>query len=98
MENAVKYADAGVEVKIILALQNNTPMVMVQDNGWGFEQQYLKKIFKPYYRIEQPAGRHRNGHGMGLTNALHLVSAHRGKIWVDSKPGKGSTFSFTLPQ
>ena len=98
VENAVKYADAGVEVKITLALQNNTPMVMVQDNGWGIEQQYLKKIFKPYYRIEQPAGRHRNGHGMGLTNALHLVSAHGGKIWVDSKPGKGSTFSFTLPQ
>ena len=64
----------------------------------NIEQQYLKKIFKPYYRIEQPAGRHRNGHGMGLTNALHLVSAHGGKIWVDSKPGKGSTFSFTLPQ
>ena len=97
VENAVKYADAGVEVQIKLALLNNVPLVSVTDNGWGIEGQYLKKIFKPYYRIEQPVGRHRNGHGMGLTNARHLVQAHGGKIWVESCPGKGSTFSFTLP-
>ena len=98
VENAVKYADAGVEVQICLALQNNVPVVMVQDNGWGIAPQHIKKIFKPYYRIEQPVGRHRNGHGMGLTNSLHLVHAHNGKIWVQSELGKGSTFSFSLPQ
>ena len=43
VENAVKYADAGVEVTITLAMQNNAPIVMVRDNGWGIEQQYLKK-------------------------------------------------------
>ena len=98
VENAVKYADAGVEVQICLALQNNVPVVMVQDNGWGIAPQHIKKIFKPYYRIEQPVGRHRNGHGMGLTNSLHLVHAHNGKIWVQSELGKGSTFSLSLPQ
>ena len=96
MENAVKYADAGVEVRVRLAWQNNMPVVSVQDNGWGIAPQYLKKIFKQYYRIEQPSGRHRNGHGMGLTNVQHLVKAHGGKIWVQSYPGQGSTFSFTL--
>ena len=96
VENAVKYADAGVEVRVRLAWQNNMPVVSVQDNGWGIAPQHLKKIFKQYYRIEQPSGRHRNGHGMGLTNVQHLVKAHGGKIWVQSHPGKGSTFSFTL--
>ena len=98
VENAVKYADAGVEVQIRLALQNNVPVVMVQDNGWGIAPKHIKKIFKPYYRIEQPVGRHRNGHGMGLTNSMHLVRAHGGKMWVQSELGKGSTFSFSLPQ
>ena len=96
MENAVKYADAGVEVRVRLAWQNNMPVVSVQDNGWGIAPQHLKKIFKQYYRIDQPSGRHRNGHGMGLTNVQHLVKAHGGKIWVQSHPGQGSTFSFTL--
>ena len=96
VENAVKYADAGVEVRVRLAWQNNMPVVSVQDNGWGIAPQHLKKIFKQYYRIEQPSGRHRNGHGMGLTNVQHLVKAHGGKIWVQSYPGQGSTFSFTL--
>ncbi len=96
VENAVKYADAGVEVQVRLAWQNDMPVVSVQDNGWGIAPQYLKKIFKQYYRIDQPSGRHRNGHGMGLTNVQHLVKAHGGKIWVQSHPGQGSTFSFTL--
>ena len=97
MENAGKYADAGVEVQVKLTIQNNVPLVSVKDNGWGIEPQYLKKIFKPYYRIEQPEGRYRKGHGMGLTNAQQLVQAHGGKIWVKSEPDKGSVFSFTLP-
>ena len=96
VENAVKYADAGVEIQVRLAWQNDMPVVSVQDNGWGIAPQYLKKIFKQYYRIDQPASRHRNGHGMGLTNVQHLVKAHGGKIWVQSHPGQGSTFSFTL--
>ena len=96
VENAVKYADAGVEVQVVLTLQNNALLVSVKDNGWGIEPRYFKKIFRPYYRIEQPEGRYRKGHGMGLTNAQQLVQAHGGKIWVKSEPGKGSAFSFTL--
>lgn len=98
VENAVKYADNGVEVQVRLALHNGVPVVSVQDNGWGIAAKHIKKIFKPYYRIEQPVGRLRNGHGMGLTNSLHLVRAHGGKIWVQSELEKGSTFSFSLPQ
>lgn len=98
MENAVKYADAGVEVNVRIYMQNGDPAISVADNGWGIAPEHLKKIFKPYYRIEQPEGRYRKGHGLGLANVQQLVKMHGGKIWVQSQPDKGSVFSFTLPK
>ena len=97
LENAIKYADAVVEVNVRIYMQDSNPTISVSDNGWGIAPEYLKKIFKPYYRIEQPEGRYRKGHGLGLANVQQLVKAHGGEIWVQSELGKGSTFSFTLP-
>jgi signal transduction histidine kinase len=96
MENAVKYADEGVNVYVRLRQQGEGVLVEVEDNGWGIAPQDQKKIFKPYYRVSQPSGHHRRGSGIGLANARQLVKAHGGVIKLQSQPGKGSVFSFTL--
>ena len=96
MENAVKYADEGVNVYVRLRQQGEGVLTEVEDNGWGIAPLDQKKIFKPYYRVSQPSGHHRRGSGIGLANARQLVKAHGGVIKLQSQPGKGSVFSFTL--
>ena len=98
VENAVKYADSGVEVNIRIFEQDGKPAISVVDNGWGIAPEHIKQIFKPYYRIEQPEGRYRKGLGMGLANVQQLVKAHGGVITVQSEIGKGSVFTFSLQQ
>lgn len=97
VENGLKYSDHGVQVDLRLSLTEKNVLVEVQDNGWGIEAKYLKKIFKLYYRIPLEGDFERRGSGVGLTSAKSAVLAHGGKIWVKSEPGIGSTFSFTIP-
>ena len=97
VENGLKYSDHGVEVEIKLNKTVKGVLVEVQDNGWGIEEKYLKKIFKLYYRIPLEGDYERRGSGVGLSSAKSAVLAHGGKIWVKSEPGIGSTFSFTIP-
>ena len=97
VENGLKYSDHGVQVDLRLSLTEKNVLVEVQDNGWGIEAKYLKKIFKLYYRIPFEGDYERRGTGVGLTSAKSAVLAHGGKIWVKSKPGIGSVFSFTIP-
>lgn len=97
VENGLKYADHGVQVEIRLNKTEKGVSVDVQDNGWGIAPEYQKKIFKLYFRIPLEGDYERRGSGVGLASAKSAVLAHGGKIWVESEPGKGSTFSFTLP-
>ena len=96
IENSVKYADAGVEVNVRIFEQEGVTTLSVADNGWGIAPEHLKKIFRQYYRIEQPDGCYRKGHGLGLANVQQLVKAHGGVITVQSEIGKGSVLTFTL--
>ena len=97
VENALKYSDHGVQVEIKLNKAEKVVLVEVQDNGWGIEAKYLKKIFKLYYRIPLKGEYERRGSGVGLSSAKSAVRVHGGKIWVKSEPTIGSTFSFTIP-
>ena len=71
--------------------------VSVADNGPGIKPEDLKRIFERYYRIETDLSHQVGGFGIGLYLSSEIVKGHRGKIWAKSKPGKGSTFYFTLP-
>lgn len=93
IENAVKYSEADIEVSI--RSDEKFAIVSVKDNGIGIDRKYQKKIFEQFYRI--PGTQHKNGYGIGLTLVKYAVRAHGGTIRVESEPGKGSTFTFTLP-
>ena len=97
--NALKFTSEGGRVIISAAPKRNGKAyveVAVSDTGCGIAKGDLKKIFDKFKRTD--AGRKAaGGSGLGLSIAKHIIAAHGGEIWVESEPGKGSTFFFTLP-
>ncbi len=95
MENAVKYSDKEANVEVNIKQDEHFTIISVSDHGVGIYRKYQKKIFEQFYRI--PATHHKSGYGIGLAMVKYAVKAHGGTIKVVSEPGKGSTFTFTLP-
>ena len=83
----IRALDTGPEVR-----------VQVADTGEGIPQQELPRLFERSYRPDRSRSRASGGAGLGLSIAKGIVEAHGGRIWVESEPGHGSTFSFTLPK
>ena len=95
MENAVKYSDKEANVDVNIKQDEHFTIISVSDHGVGIDKKYQKKIFEQFYRI--PATHHKSGYGIGLAMVKYAVKAHGGTIKVVSEPGKGSTFTVTLP-
>lgn len=96
LSNAIKYSPDSLDIYINIADQDNEIKVSVKDNGIGISQQHLDKIFDRYYRVEEHAIQFQ-GLGIGLFISYEIIQRHKGKLWAESEPGKGSTFYFTLP-
>ncbi len=97
IENAVKYSDGKSEVRITGRTTSDKVCIMVEDQGLGIPKEDQTRIFERFYRVDKARSRKAGGTGLGLSIVKHLVLAHGGEIWVDSEPGRGSTFFFTLP-
>ncbi len=97
LENAVTHTDTGGSVTIDAGQQDNWVWISVIDTGEGLPADELPNIFERFYRVDKSRSRATGGSGLGLTIARRLVEAHGGEIKVQSEPGKGSNFSFTLP-
>jgi signal transduction histidine kinase len=90
--NALKYSKGRV---VLTAVEDGAELkVSVADGGPGIPEHDLPRIFDRYYRGQRHEG---EGLGLGLFIVRKLVEAHGGRIWADSQPGQGSTFTFTLP-
>ena len=98
ISNAVKFCDSdrGL-INIRLRAAGNQLIVEVQDNGIGINPKDLDKIFQPFHQIKDPTQGRPPGTGIGLSITKRIVDFHHGRIWVDSEPGRGSKFSFSLP-
>ncbi len=94
LDNAIKYTNPFGKVTIKLTSINEGVLVQVKDNGIGIPEDKQQFIFDAFYRISTE----RKGSGLGLSIAKQIVESHGGRIWVESTPGKGSIFSFTLPK
>lgn len=95
LTNAVKFSPEGGTVRVVAAGQDGQVLVQVCDNGPGIPAEELPKVFERFYRGAN--ARDRLGVGLGLAIARQLVETQGGRIWVESTPGQGSVFSFTLP-
>jgi light-regulated signal transduction histidine kinase (bacteriophytochrome) len=95
--NAIKYHKQGIspQVRISAQRQNNHWLFSVDDNGIGIEPEYKERIFGLFKRLH--TSDQYSGTGIGLALCQRIVERHHGRIWVQSEPGKGSTFYFTLP-
>jgi two-component system phosphate regulon sensor histidine kinase PhoR len=94
--NAIKYGKDKGTVITSLVVENDYVFVSVKDDGPGIEQQHLNRIFERFYRIDRSRAKDRGGTGLGLAIVKHILEAHNSKIYVSSKPGSGTIFSFKL--
>jgi len=97
LENAVKYSPPEGEVRVSVEPQEGHLVIGVSDQGIGIPPPDQEKLFAPFQRLEKSRLSGVRGVGLGLMVCRRLVEAHGGHIWVESKPGHGSTFSFTMP-
>jgi two-component system phosphate regulon sensor histidine kinase PhoR len=84
-------------VALSASLKDKIVQVDVSDTGIGIADKDLPRIFERFYRVDKARSRELGGTGLGLSIVKHIVQAHNGQVWVQSTPGKGSTFSFTIP-
>ncbi len=94
--NAIKFTDKG-EVAIRASVTNGAFTVAVCDTGPGIPMADQAKIFEEFQQADSSITRKKGGTGLGLSIAKRIIEMHGGRIWVESEPGKGSTFYFTLP-
>lgn len=97
LENALKYSDEGVSVIIKVKKEKNRVVLSVEDNGWGIERKYQKKIFTQFFQVPREQVAHQHGYGVGLAYTKYIMEAHGGSISVESEPGKGSTLICKFP-
>ena len=99
LSNAHKFSPAGESISVDAALSENRNYVIVnvKDYGIGFAEEQVAHIFDKFYQIEGSLIPQQYGTGLGLTLVKYLVELHGGSVWVSSKPGSGSTFSFKIP-
>ncbi len=96
--NAIKYTPAGGSITLKTVEEEGQVMVSVQDTGIGIPPADLPYIFDKFYRVKNEETEDIRGTGLGLSIVKSVLEKHNGRIWVDSKPGKGSTFTFILPR
>jgi signal transduction histidine kinase len=105
--NAVKFTPEGGKIEVTAAPSTIVPVpaadspravrVSVRDSGIGVPPEHQKRVFDPFFQVDNSSTREYGGTGLGLSIVKRLVEAHGGVVWVDSEAGKGSTFSFTIP-
>lgn len=96
LNNAIKFTDSGDSIALRVRLEKQNILFEIQDSGRGIPKHAQSHLFKPYHRVKGNEDHH-SGFGVGLFLCKILVDLHEGQIGVESKPGAGSKFSFSLP-
>ena len=94
--NALKFTPQNGKIDINATRSNKIVQINVKDTGFGIPEDAQESIFEEFFRVDNTINQEVKGTGLGLTLVKHIVEAHQGRIWVKSKVGEGSTFSFTL--
>jgi two-component system phosphate regulon sensor histidine kinase PhoR len=97
LENAVKYTGEGGQIELRVRRDGDSALIEVEDNGAGIEPRKQERIFERFYRVDDARTRDAGGTGLGLAIVKHLTLTLNGEIEVESTPGRGSTFTVSLP-
>ena len=97
ISNAIKFTPEDGTISISASLKDDMVTVCVSDTGIGISEQDIKRLFDEFYRVENKINQNVKGTGLGLALAKKIVEAHKGRIWITSEIGKGTTFHFTIP-
>jgi len=96
IDNAIKYTPEGGSVSLSVEREDGSAMFRVSDTGMGIPLEKQRIIFEAFTQTDSSTTRKFGGTGLGLAISSRLVSRAGGKMWVESEPGRGSTFSFTM--
>ncbi|MEW6667819.1 MAG: two-component system histidine kinase PnpS [Thermodesulfobacteriota bacterium] len=96
LDNAITYSEPGRPVRVTAAEGENEILIQVRDEGCGIEKVHLGRLFERFYRVDRARSRKLGGTGLGLSIVKHIMEAHRGRVSVESEPGKGSIFTVHL--
>jgi two-component system phosphate regulon sensor histidine kinase PhoR len=96
LSNAYKYGGQPRHIEIAARATDREVSITVRDNGKGIARNEHKRIFEKFYRVDDLLAREQEGSGIGLSIVQHVMRAHRGRIDVDSAPGRGSAFTLSL--
>ena len=97
ISNAIKFTPEKGKISLITKRTKDFVQVNISDTGIGIPNEVQEKIFEEFYRVDNPINEKVKGTGLGLSLVKNIIEAHQGSIWIESKPGAGSTFSFLLP-
>jgi len=99
LSNAIKFTpkDGTITISVAQTLDSGYAVFSVTDTGIGIPALEVQKLFSEFYRVDNEINQNVKGTGLGLVLAKNIVQAHRGKMWVQSKEGVGTSFIFTLP-
>lgn len=99
IKNSLKACSPKIgKVEVSVEENPTEAIVLVRDNGRGIPSDAIGNIFKKFYQVDTSLTREKGGSGLGLSICKGIVEAHGGRIWVETKPNKGSTFSFSIPK
>ena len=96
IDNAIKYSPDGSDVSVRAETQDEV-VIQVEDHGCGVAAEHLPRLFERFYRVDKARSRALGGTGLGLSIVNHVITAHGGRVTIESAPGVGSTFSIYLP-
>jgi two-component system phosphate regulon sensor histidine kinase PhoR len=95
--NSIKYGtNKGTTEVSLESITSDKLIVRITDNGEGIQKEHLSRLFERFYRVDQTGSRKQGGSGLGLSIVKHIIDAHNENVYVESKFGIGSEFSFTL--
>jgi two-component system phosphate regulon sensor histidine kinase PhoR len=98
LDNAVKYTPKGGTVSVSVTEVAREVHITVKDTGLGIPRKDLDRVFERFYRVDKNRSKEMGGTGLGLSIVKHIIQGHGGRVWVESKLGEGSAFSFSLPK
>jgi len=98
LSNAIKYSQAGTDISLRLCPENDKIVVSIADQGPGIPEEEQEKLFNVFGKTSvRPASGKERSTGLGLLIVKKIIEAHGGIVWVQSEPGKGTEFFFSLP-